>query len=131
MQRILAQCQKELVQFKRDRLTLGLAFILPLISLFIFGFAIRLEAQHIPLYIQDFTQTPLSYSYIESLLANDRFETPSQFQLPFVNNKPSKINNIQEIIDQGIAKVAVIIPPEFSRNINSNQKSNTNCKHYK
>ncbi len=124
MQRILAQCKKELVQFKRDRLTLALAFILPLISLFIFGFAIRLEAKHIPIYIQDFAQTPLSNSYIESLLANDQFATPSQFQLPFVNNKPSKISNPQEIIDQGIAKVAVIIPPEFSRNINSNKNSN-------
>ncbi len=86
MQRILAQCKKELVQFKRDRLTLALAFILPLISLFIFGFAIRLEAKHIPIYIQDFAQTPLSNSYIESLFANDQFATPSQFQLPFVKS---------------------------------------------
>ena len=114
MQRILAQCKKELIQFKRDRLTLALAFILPLISLFIFGFAIRLEAQHIPLYIQDFAQTPLSNSYIESILDNDQFITSSQ----------SKFDNYQEIIDQGIAKVAVIIHPEFSHNINSNKQSN-------
>ena len=124
MQRILAQCNKELVQFKRDRLTLGLAFILPLISLFIFGFAIRLEAQNIPLYIQDFAQTPLSNSYVESLLADDKFETPSSSQLLFLQNQLSQINSYQEIIDQGIAKVVVVIPPEFSRNINSNNNSN-------
>ncbi|MDJ0901280.1 MAG: ABC transporter permease [Xenococcus sp. MO_188.B8] len=124
MQRILAQCNKELVQFKRDRLTLGLAFILPLISLFIFGFAIRLEAQNIPLYIQDFAQTPLSNSYVESLLADDKFETPSPSQLLFLQNQLSQINSYQEIIDQGIAKVVVVIPPEFSRNINSNNNSN-------
>ncbi len=124
MQRILAQCKKELAQFKRDRLTLGLAFILPLISLFIFGFAIRLEAQHIPLYIQDFAQTPLSNSYIESLWANDQFKTPSPSQLSFLQNQSSQINNYQEIIDRGIAKVVVVIPAEFSRNINSQKKSN-------
>ena len=124
MQRILAQCNKELVQFKRDRLTLGLAFILPLISLFIFGFAIRLEAKNIPLYIQDFAQTPLSNSYVESLLADDKFETPSPSQLLFLQNQLSQINSYQEIIDQGIAKVVVVIPPEFSRNINSNKNSN-------
>ena len=124
MQRILAQCNKELVQFKRDRLTLGLAFILPLISLFIFGFAIRLEAKNIPLYIQDFAQTPLSNSYVESLLADDKFETPSPSQLLFLQNQLSQINSYQEIIDQGIAKVVVVIPPEFSRNINSNNNSN-------
>ncbi len=45
MKRILAQCVKELVQFRRDRLTLALAFLLPLLTLFIFGFAIRLESK--------------------------------------------------------------------------------------
>ena len=124
MQRILAQCQKELVQFKRDRLTLALAFILPLISLFIFGFAIRLEAKHIPLSVQDLAQTPLSNSYIESLFANDQFEKPSQFQLPLFPHQSSPMTDPQEIIDQGIAKVVVIIPEDFSRNINSNKKSN-------
>jgi ABC-2 type transport system permease protein len=49
MKRILAQCNKELAQFRRDRLTLALAFILPVMTLFIFGFAIRLEAKNIAL----------------------------------------------------------------------------------
>ena len=44
MKRIISQCRKELVQFSRDRLTLALAFILPVMTLFIFGFAIRLLA---------------------------------------------------------------------------------------
>ncbi|MHC5761062.1 hypothetical protein [Nostoc sp.] len=41
MKRIFAQCTKELVQFRRDRLTLALAFLLPFLTLLIFGFAIR------------------------------------------------------------------------------------------
>ncbi|CAN1210755.1 hypothetical protein TUMEXPCC7403_11195 [Tumidithrix helvetica PCC 7403] len=44
MKRILSQCSKELSQFRRDRLTLALAFLLPVATLFIFGFAIRLAA---------------------------------------------------------------------------------------
>ena len=123
MQRILAQCHKELVQFKRDRLTLGLAFILPLISLCIFGFAIRLGAQHIPLYIEDLSHTALSHDYIESLLAEEQFTTPAQSQLSFLQQQRSSINNYQEIIDQGIAKVVLVIPPDFSENINSEQIS--------
>ena len=123
MQRILAQYQKELAQFKRDRLTLALAFILPVITLLIFGFAIRLGAKHIPLYVQDLAQTPLSHSYIERLLTDEQFDKPSQFSLSFLEHQPSKNNNIQAIIDQGIAKIVVVIPSEFSRNINSNQQS--------
>ncbi|WP_442947429.1 hypothetical protein [Nostoc sp.] len=54
MKRILSQCRKELAQFQRDRFTLALAFLLPFISLIIFGFAIRLESKNIPLFVQDF-----------------------------------------------------------------------------
>ena len=53
MNRIFAQCTKELAQFRRDRLTLALAFILPVMTLFIFGFAIRLEAKNIAIVVQD------------------------------------------------------------------------------
>jgi hypothetical protein len=49
MKLIIAQCVKEIAQFRRDRLTLALAFLLPFISLIIFGFAIRLESKDIPL----------------------------------------------------------------------------------
>ena len=41
MKRVLAQCTKELAQFRRDRLTVALAFVLPLAILLIYGFAIR------------------------------------------------------------------------------------------
>ena len=48
MKKILAQCKKELAQFQRDKLTLALAFVLPFMSLLIFGFAVRLEKKNIP-----------------------------------------------------------------------------------
>ena len=46
MKRIISQFIKELSKFKRDRLTL--AFLLPFMTLLIFGFATRLESQNIP-----------------------------------------------------------------------------------
>ena len=66
MKRIISQCIKELSQFKRDRLTL--AFLLPFMTLLIFGFATRLESQNIPLIIQDYYHTNLSNSYIENYM---------------------------------------------------------------
>ncbi|MGV0025116.1 ABC transporter permease [Phormidesmis priestleyi] len=106
MNRILAQCSKELAQFRRDRLTLALAFILPVMTLFIFGFAIRLEAKNIYLIVQDYDRSNLSQSYIERLYATNQF-TPVQWS----GSDPA------EGIDRGLAKAAVIIPPDFSRNI--------------
>lgn len=113
MKRIFAQSVKELAQFRRDRITLGLAFLLPLLSLFIFGFAIRLESKNIPLVIQDFDHSHLSRTYIERLFATNQFQ-PVRW---------SGDGPVDEALDQGIAKAAVIIPPDFSRRIKADKSS--------
>ncbi len=119
MNRIISQCIKELAQFRRDRLTVALAFILPFMVLIIFGFAIRLEAKNIPLYVQDFDMTNISRAYIERLFATN------QFVLIATDNLPDSIlNNPQAVIDLGVAKVAVIIPPNFSSKIKSDLNTN-------
>ncbi|WP_416676823.1 ABC transporter permease [Egbenema bharatensis] len=111
MRRVLSQCYKELAQFRRDRLTVALAFILPFLTLLIFGYAIRLEAQNIPITIQDFDNTPLSRSYIERLYATNQFAaTP-------------RVNDVAEAIDRGVATAGVIIPPNFSQQVQSGRGS--------
>jgi ABC-2 type transport system permease protein len=115
MQRIFSQCVKELSQFRRDRLTLSLAFILPLMTLIIFGFAIRLEVKDIPLTIQDLDNTPLSRAYIERLFATNKFvAAPEQFQ----GYKAPEL-----LIDRGIAKAAIIIPSGFNTQVKNTKSS--------
>jgi ABC-2 type transport system permease protein len=121
MKRIISQCIKELAQFRRDRLTVALAFLLPFMALIIFGFAIRLEAKNIPLYVRDFDMTNTSRAYIERLFATNQFVPIATEDLP-----DSSLDNPQTVIDRGLAKVSIIIPPDFSRKIKSN--SNTNIQ---
>jgi ABC-2 type transport system permease protein len=111
--RIWSQCLKELAQFYRDRLTVALAFILPLLTLFIFGFAIRLEAKNIPVAIQDFDNSPLSRSYIERIYGTNQLQ-PSNWD---------GTGSAQTAIDRGLAKASVIIPPDFSRRIKAGEGS--------
>ncbi len=111
MNRILSQCTKELAQFRRDRLTLALAFVLPLLSLLIFGYAIRLEAKDIPLVVQDFDRTNISQTYTERLFATNQF-TPIRW-----TGDPEKV------LDLSLAKAVVIIPPDFSRRLASEKHS--------
>lgn len=113
MKRILAQCAKELAQFRRDHLTLALAFLLPFVTLLIFGFAIRLESKNIPLIVQDFDRTSISSSYIERLYATNQF----------VAKQWSAGYSAQDAIDKGIAKAAVIIPPQFSRDVQARRST--------
>jgi ABC-2 type transport system permease protein len=102
MNRILAQCLKELNQFRRDRLTVALALILPLGMLLIYGYAIRLETKNIPLSVQDFDNSYLSRSYVERLYATNQF-----IPAPIINSSPTTA------INRGIAKAVVVIPPTF------------------
>lgn len=105
--RILAQCKKELAQFSRDRLTVALAIVLPLATLLIFGFAIRLQTKDIPIVVQDFSMTPTSRSYVAQLFATNQFQP----------TKWSGQDPINDAIEKGIAKAAVIIPPDFERQV--------------
>ncbi len=110
MKRVLSQCVKELNQFRRDRLTVALAFLLPLAVLLIYGYAIRLEAKNIPLSVQDFDNSFLSRTYIERLFATNQF-VPT----PLGSRGP------QHVIDRGEAKATVVIPPDFAKKIKSHQ----------
>jgi ABC-2 type transport system permease protein len=106
MKRVLSQCLKELNQFRRDRLTVALAFGLPLAVLLIYGFAIRLEAKNIPLAVQDLDNSFLSRTYVERLFATQQF-VPT----PLDSTSPT------HALDRGTAKATVVIPPDFERQI--------------
>jgi ABC-2 type transport system permease protein len=105
MDRVWAQCIKELTQFRRDRLAAALVFLLPVVTMLIFGFAIRLEIKDIPLAITDFDNSSQSRAYIEQIFATNQFRPV-----------PSPDDPI-ELLDRGIARVTVIIPPDFSRQL--------------
>jgi ABC-2 type transport system permease protein len=110
MKRVWAQCGKELNQFRRDRLTLALAFVLPRAVLLIYGYAIRLESKNIPLAIQDLDQTVLSRSYGERLFATGQF-------VPV----PGPVTPPTLPLDQGRARVTVVIPPDFEQHLQAHQ----------
>jgi len=107
MNRVLVQAKKEWSEFKRDRLSLALAFLLPVFSLLLFGYGIRLECKNIPLVVRDFDSTSVSREYIERLYAANLFE-PVRW---------SGADSPIDAIDSGLAKVAVIVPPEFTRRL--------------
>jgi ABC-2 type transport system permease protein len=110
MKRVLSQCIKELNQFRRDRLTVALAFILPLAVLLIYGYAIRLEAKNIPLSVQDFDNSFLSRTYVERLFATNQF-----IPTPLDSTDPTAA------LDRGAAKATVVIPPNFSQRIKAHK----------
>ncbi len=105
MKRIFAQARKELTQTVRDRLTLVLALVLPLILLALMGKAISLQVTNIPVVVQDLDGSPLSRAYIDAYRASLTFRI---VDLP-VNVQP------QRALEEGRARGALIIPENFER----------------
>lgn len=106
LRRALAQTMKELYQFRRDPLTMALAFVLPVAAMLMYGFALRLEAKDIPVAIINYDAGKLSRDYVDTICASRQFVAV-----------PWSGRHVTEPLDQSIAKATVIIPPEFSRRI--------------
>ncbi|MBX9722651.1 MAG: ABC transporter permease, partial [Candidatus Obscuribacterales bacterium] len=105
MDLILTQATKEWAELRRDKLSLALALLLPLISLLLFGFGVRMQSHDIPVIIQDFSNTSLSRALIERIEGTI-----------ILKQKQFPLNaNAQKELDSGRAKAAVIIPADFSR----------------
>lgn len=107
MKRIIAQTRKELTQTFRDRLTLTLALVLPLIQMLLIGAAVSLSVKDLKVVVRDMDQTPLSRRYAEVLRESITFRV-----VPLaVDEQPERA------LDRSEAHAAVIIPEGFGRSL--------------
>jgi ABC-2 type transport system permease protein len=106
--RILAILKKECLQMMRDRLTLGMVFMLPLVQLLLFGYAIQTEVKHIPTAVFDQSLSAESRDLLESFTASGYFD---------LTYDAKGYSEITELIDSGKAKVGIILPADFERNL--------------
>lgn len=107
MKRILAQVKKELTQLWRDRLTLALALVLPILLMLLLSKATSLSVKDIPVVVQDLDKTPMSRSYLERVGAS------LSFQLTAL---PTDVSP-ERALQQNQARAALIIPPDFERHL--------------
>jgi ABC-2 type transport system permease protein len=107
MKRIIAQTRKELTQFSRDKLTVALALILPLVQMWLLGAAVSLTVTDLPVVIQDWDQSSSSRRYAESIKASLTFKV---VDLP-VNESP------ESALDRAKARAAIVIPAKFERDL--------------
>jgi len=106
--RILAVLFKEFLQIRRDRMTLALTFMLPLVQLLLFGFAIQTEVKHIPTVVFDQSLSADSREIIEAFSSSGYFD---------VKHTVDGYAEVNEMIDSGKVKVGIVFPPDFSRRI--------------
>lgn len=106
LQRLKAIIKKEFIQIRRDPPSLVMAFILPLLMLLIFGYAVTTDVDHIKTAVFDQSKS------IESRLLVDVFRNTGYFDPEvYVNNS----RDMTKLIDSGQARVGIIVPPDYAR----------------
>ncbi|MCL4560628.1 MAG: ABC transporter permease [Chloroflexi bacterium] len=112
LRRISAIIQKELIQTMRDRSTLALFLLTPLLQLVLFAYGIHMNIQHIPMVVADQSLDNASRSYMDAMVNSGYFD--------IVGSVSGQTQAIQQI-DEGTASVALVIPPDFASKVDRNQ----------
>jgi ABC-2 type transport system permease protein len=108
LRRIMALLVKEFLQMRRDRLTLGMIIGVPLMQLFLFGFAINLNPKDLPTAIAIDDPGPFARSVVAAL------ENSSYFRIMSETKDPRAA---RQLLQQGKVLFVVEIPVNFTRDI--------------
>lgn len=104
--RILAIAEKEWVHIRRDARSLLLSIGLPIIMLFLFGYALSMDVTHVKTAVYDQDRTPMSRSLIE------KFSHTEYISIYKYVNSQKEIDNL---LDKGQIILSIVIPPGFEK----------------
>src|SRR3989454_153170 len=99
---------KEFIQLWRDRLALTLALFVPVAMLFIFGWAINTDVKHVPTAVFDQSGGVEARTLLEAFTNSQYFDIVQQARSD---------RELTRLIDGGAAKVGIVIPPDFGRQL--------------
>lgn len=104
--RISGLIRKEFILIFRDRGTIAMLIILPIMLLIVFGFAINLDPKHLPTAIISYDHSPLTRDFISNL------QTSGYFKLvePSANEY-----RVKQQLASGQISFAITIPANFTR----------------
>lgn len=105
LRRLLAVARKETTQLRRDPRSLILAFILPLLLVILFGYAISWDITDIETAVLDRDGSRQSRELIDAFRATGYFQ---------VDRYLASEEEIGPLLQRGGAQIVLVIPPDFS-----------------
>src|SRR4030065_1578151 len=106
--RIKAVAKKELIQIWRAPLSLAMAFLMPVMLLFIFGYAITLDVNNLKVIVHDLDKSSQSRELVGQFRESGYFTV-----IDYINQS----KDIDKFLDAGKALMAISIPEDFSKDI--------------
>ncbi len=110
--RVWAVARKEFLHVLRDFRSLAMAILIPILMLLLFGYALTLDVDHVPMVVWDQSGTARSRELIS------RFAGSPYFTLCMgVDNQ----RDLVRAIDTGRVMVALVVPYDFARRIDAHR----------
>lgn len=110
MREIRYIAQKELYHILRDFRSLIIIFVMPIMMTFLYGYAINMDIEHIPLAVVDRDQTPESRAFVERFYASGYFYAPKA---------ETNFFDPAQVLRASDAAAVMIIRPGFSEALRS------------
>jgi drug efflux transport system permease protein len=107
VKKILAQAWKEFMLFRRDKLLILLAVLMPIVLMSLAGGTQTLRLRNVPLLVYDFDNTALSREYLETYGAALTFR--------LAEHRPDE--SPEEALSSWRGRAALIIPQNFERDV--------------
>src|SRR5437868_6456513 len=102
--RVRAIIRKEFIQIRRDRRTLAIVLILPVMQLLLLGYAINTVVDHLPTIVLDEASDPDSRALVSAMSNSGYFDVVS-----YAHTRQEVI----DAVDAGRVKVGLVIPPDY------------------
>lgn len=103
--RISSIIRKEFLQLFRDPRTLALAVVIPIVQLFLLGYAATSDVRNVSLAVWDQSKTPESRQLLDAFRAADYF---------IIDHMVNSSDEYQKLIESGDARVALVIPSDYA-----------------
>jgi ABC-2 type transport system permease protein len=112
LRRAYAMALKEVMHILRDRQVLVFALGMPVLLLLLFGYAVSFDVEHIPLAVVDQDRTAESRALVRAFTSGDTFALVAE---------PADTDSAERLFRRNIARVALVIPPGYSRTLGRGQ----------
>lgn len=106
--RLMSIIRKEFIQIRRDKRTLMLIVVMPIMQLFLLGYAATTDVKNVSLAVLDQNHTVQSRQLLDAFRAADYFQIRY-----FVASE----DEYRSLIEKGLARAALVIPPDYDRRL--------------
>ncbi len=112
--RLLSIMRKELIQITRDRRTVIITFIQPILLLFLLGLAATSDVRNVPAALFDQDHSKAARDLLDAYRAADYFQ---------FNHEVSSVEEMRHLIEGGNVKAALIIPPDYGKRLAAGEQA--------